>query len=120
MYFIDMSDFDTSQLRWWRCVAVDSEGKIRSFAISISTEDIYKEFSKVRRDLTNKNWRFIEARPVTADEQRVLVKLSRFRRHRQEQLCGLIGQHYSPLYHWPTVIFVGLLFLLSLLLVCLR
>jgi len=116
----EMGDFDTSELRWWRCVAINQKGEIQNFTISIDSEDIYKEFKKVRRNFSSRGLQFIEAKPMSVGEVQMLTRLSQFRMCRQERLGGLKGRHYLPIFQWLVVLFVGLLFLIILLLVYLH
>jgi len=114
----DMDDFDVSQLRWWRCTAIEpNSGQIQTFIIEIKTNNIYAEFNKVRQDLKNKNLRFVEAKPITAEEKLAAEKVARLKTKRKELSRGLTGKHYSSLSHWPVVLFVMLSILLILWLV---
>ena len=114
----DMDDFDVSQLRWWRCVAVDSDDKIQTFVAEINPDHAYAEFNKIRCDLRGKGWRFVEAKPIVAEEQLAAMKLAQFRLRRREFLRGLTGRRYSPLSHWRVALFALLSILLVLWLVC--
>lgn len=113
----DVNDFDVSQLRWWRYIAVDSNDKIQTFVVKIETNNIYMEFGKIRQSLESKGLRFIEAKPITQEEVLAAEKVARFKLRRQKQLRELTGRRYSPLSHWPAVLYAALLFLLILLLV---
>ena len=113
----DMNDYDVSQLRWWRCVAADTEDKIQTFTAEIDPDRVYAEFNKIRRDLQQKGWRFIEAKPIPEEELLAAAKLSRFKARKREQLRGLTGRHYSPISHWRAALFVVLFVLLVLWLV---
>lgn len=115
-----MKDFNTSELHWWRCVAVGPSGEIHTFTVSIDPENVYQDFAKIRRNLLGKGLRFVEAKPITADEWQLTAKLLQFKRYRQKHLRGLTGQQYSPISRWSIVLSVGLLFLLALLLVYLH
>ena len=113
----DINDFDVSQLRWWRCVAVDTEDKIQTFTAEIDPGSVYAEFNKIRRNLQQKGWRFVEAKPIPEEELLAAAKLSRFKACKREQLRGLTGRHYSPFSHWRAALFVVLLTSLILWLV---
>lgn len=110
----DANDFDVSQLRWWRCVAVDSNNKIQTFIIEVNPGNVYGDFNKIRRDLRSKNLRFVEAKPISTEEILAAKKLSRLKKRKQEYAQGLRGKRYSPLSRWQVVLFVALLFLLIL------
>jgi len=110
----DTDDFDVSQLRWWRCVATDTDNKIQTFTAEIDPDRIYAEFNKIRRDLQQKGWCFIEAKPIPEEELLAAAKLSRFKTRKREQLRGLTGRCYSPLSHWPAALFAVLFVVLIL------
>lgn len=113
----DADDFDVSQLRWWRCVSIEpNSGQIHTFIVEIKTDNIYAEFNKIRQDLQSKNLRFVEAKPISAEEQLASAKLSQFKKTRRERQQGLTGRRYSPFSHWPAVVSAVLLILLILLL----
>jgi hypothetical protein len=114
----DSDNFDVSQLRWWRCVAVDTEDKIQTFTAEIDSDHVYAEFFKIREGLQQKGWRFIEAKPIPEEEILATAKLLQFKARKRERNRGLIGRRYSPLSHWPIALFVVLLILLILWLVC--
>jgi len=113
----DTDDFDVSQLRWWRCIAVDTDDKIQTFTVEIDPDHVYAEFFKIRENLQNKGWRFVEAKPMLQEEILAAAKLSQFKARKREQLRGLTGRHYSPFSHWRAVLFVVLSTALALLLV---
>lgn len=115
----DVNDnFDVSQLRWWRCVAVDPNNKIQVFIVEIGSDNVYIEFNKIRRNLQSNGLRFVEAKPISNEEVLAAEKIRQFKQHKRERLQGLTGRRYSPISHWPSVLFFATLFLLILWLVC--
>lgn len=111
-------NFDVSQLRWWRCIAVDPNDKIQIFITEIGSDNVYVEFNKIRRALRSKGLRFVEAKPISNEEMLAAKKIQQFKRYKKERLQGLTGRHYSPISHLPFVLFFAILFLLILWLVC--
>jgi hypothetical protein len=112
----DVNDFDVSQLKWWRCVAVDANDKIQVSIIKIETDNIYREFNKIRQGLKSKGMRFVEARPITKEEVLAAEKVAHLKSLKKRRLQGLTGQRYSFSFHWPIALFVVLSTLLTLLL----
>ena len=116
-----IDDFDVSQLRWWRCVAVEpNTNQIQTFIVEIQTDDVYSEFNKIRQELKRRNLQFVEAKPITAEEKLAADKLARLKALRRERRRGLRGKHYSPVSPLRVALFVLLLILLVLWLVRLR
>jgi hypothetical protein len=115
-----MNDFDTSELRWWRCITVGPNGEIRTFVVSIDPDNVYKEFVKLRNDLIGRGLKFVEAKPISADEWKVMSKLLQFKRRKQAYLRGLTGRYYTPVSRRSIAVSAVLLFLLVLLLVYLH
>jgi len=111
-------NFDVSQLRWWRCVAVDHSDKIQTFVVKIGPDNVYIEFNKIRHNLHSKGLRFVEAKPITEEEVLAAEKLMHLKAQRRERLRGLTGRAYSPASRWKVALFVVLLILPFLWLVC--
>ena len=113
-------DFDVSQLRWWKCIVTDTNGKIQTYIVEINTNNIYADFIKIRKKLKKKKLQFIEAKPITIEEKIASERILQFKAYRKKQLQGLTGRTYSLFYHLSAVLFVVLLILLILLLVYLH
>ncbi|MCK9558646.1 MAG: hypothetical protein M0R50_11505, partial [Candidatus Cloacimonetes bacterium] len=110
----NIDDYDVSQLRWWRCIAIDQSDKIRVLTVEVDPNNIYRDFSKIRKDLIAKGLKFVEAKPITKEERLAADKLAKLKERRLERLRGLTGRRYSSLSHWLIALSVALPILLIL------
>ena len=108
------NDYDVSQLRWWRCTAVDANSQIHTSTVEIDPDRVYQEFRTIRQELRDKGLQFVEAKPISAEELLAAKKLQQFKTRKRVYARGLTGRHYSPFSHWSSVLAVVLWILLAL------
>lgn len=86
---------DTSELRWWRCTAIDDNDKIHTVIVCVNTDKIYEDIYEVRCNMIRNGMRFIEAKPISEKEVLAAKKVLRLKERKKEFAGGLRGRVYK-------------------------